>query len=91
MASKTFRKDPNAVLDFEFDWSAWLAVGETISSHTITVTGGIVKDSSSNSTTAVVAWISGGTDGATATVACRIVTSASRTDERTITLVVAER
>ena len=86
----TFVKDPEAVLDYEFDWSAWLANGETISSHTATVTGA-TKDSSSNSTTAVVVWVSGGTVDTEATVACRIVTSASRTDERTITLRVRHR
>lgn len=85
-----FRKDPNAVLDFEFDWSQWLAVGETISSHTVTVVG-VVKDSSANSTTAVIAWISGGTAGVAGTVACRITTSLARTDERTITIRVQER
>lgn len=91
MAVKTWIKDPNAVLDYEFDWSVWLDVGETISSHTVTVTGGIVKDSSANSTTAVTAWISGGTAGTDGTVSCRIVTSAGRTDDRTITLRLQER
>lgn len=89
-ASRAFLKDPDAVLDYEFDWSEWLASGETISSTTVTVTG-VTLDSSPNDSTSVVAWVSGGTDGAVATVACRITTSAGRTDERTITLRITER
>ena len=89
-ANTTFIKDPDAILDYDFDWSAWLANAETISSHTATVTGA-TKDSSSNSTTAVVVWVSAGTVGTEATVACKIVTSAGRTDERTITLRIQNR
>ena len=91
VVQNTFLKDSEAVLDYEFDWSAWLASGETITSHTITVAGGVTLDSSTASTTAVVAWISGGTTPSRSTVACRITTSESRTDERTITLVVKDR
>ena len=82
-------KDPDAVLDYEFDWSAWLGA-DTIVSHTATVTGA-TRDSSANSTTAVTVWVSAGTAGTTATVACRIVTTAGRTDERTITLNIRQR
>jgi hypothetical protein len=90
MVLKTLAKDPNAILDYTFDWDPWLDVGETISSHTATVVGA-VKDSSANSTTAVTIWVSGGTADTTATVACRIVTSAARTDERTIALRIQDR
>ena len=90
MARKTFVKDPNAVLDYEFDWSEWLALGETISSVTVTATG-VTLDSSPNDTSSVTAWVSGGTAGTTATVACRITTTMSRVDERTITLRIADR
>ncbi len=95
-------KDPNAVLDYVFDWKAntngrgdsdWLASGETISSHTITVDTGITKDSSSqtDTNTSVTVWLSGGTAGTSYEVACKIVTSASRTDERTMIIPVEER
>jgi len=43
-----FLKDPDAVLDYGFDWSDWLADGETISTSTWTVETGITKDSDSN-------------------------------------------
>ena len=97
-----FLKDPNAVLDYKFDWKAetngngdsdWLASGETISSKTVTVPDGITKDSDAltDTNTSVTIWLSGGTAGVDYEVACKIATSASRTDERTIKIQVRER
>lgn len=102
MATFMADKDPNAVLDFKFDWRAltngsgtsdWLESGETISSHTITAATGITVDSSSltDSSTSVTVWLSGGTDGNKYNVTCRIVTSAGRTDDRTAEIRVANR
>jgi hypothetical protein len=92
MAS-SFIKDPDAVLDYKWDWSDWLDTGETISSHTIAAVTGITKDSSAltDTNTSVTAWYSGGTALTDYEVTCQIVTSDSRTDERTITLKVRER
>jgi len=92
MAS-SFLKDPDAVLDYKWDWSDWLASGETISSHTIAPVTGITKDSSAetDTDTSVTAWYSGGTVLIDYEVTCQIVTSDSRTDDRTITLKVRER
>jgi hypothetical protein len=87
----TYIKDPDAVLDYGFDWSDWLAIGETIATSTWTVPTGITKDSSSNSTTATVVWMSGGTAGQTYELVNRIVTSAGRTEDRTISLLVLQR
>ena len=92
MAS-SFMKDPDAVLDFKWDWSDWLASGETIASRTVAVVAGITKDSDSitDTATSVTAWYSGGTALQDYDVTCQIVTSDSRTDDRTITLKVRER
>lgn len=93
-------KDPDAVLDYVFDWAAltngtgtsdWLESGETISSYVVTVGSGLTLDSDSQSSGQVTAWVSGGTAGETYTVACRISTSAGRTDERTVKVRVVER
>jgi len=89
--AQTFVKDPDAVLDYAFDWSSWLATDETISSHTVTVDTGITKDSDSESSGIVTVWLSGGTADTVYDVACKIVTSASRTDERTIKIRVLQR
>ena len=92
MVEEIFTKDPNAVLDYSFDWAAeWLTVGETISSHVMTVGTGLTKDSDSESSGIVTVWLSGGTAGVNYPVACKIVTSAGRTDERTILIECVER
>lgn len=82
-------KDPDAVLDYKFDWSTWLDT-DTISSYTITASG-VTVDSDSNTDTVVTVWLSGGTEGDFASVACRIVTAGSRTDERTAIIEIANR
>ena len=88
-----FYKDPDAVLDYSFDWSNWLddSGPETISSRTVTVETGLTKDSDSESNGVVTVWLSGGISGKTYTVACEIVTSAGRTDERTMLIKVRQR
>lgn len=88
---RTWEKDPSAVLDWQFDWTNWLAASETISSATVTVDAGLTKDSQSNTTTKVTVWLSGGTLGATYKVACRITTNQNRTDERTFGIRVTDR
>jgi len=100
--SKSFLHDPDAVLDYRFDWKSstngsggtdWLGSSETIASHTVTADTGITVDSSelASTATAVVAWVSGGTASTAYNVTCHIVTSAGREDDRTITLRVVER
>jgi hypothetical protein len=86
-----FSKDPDAVLDYSFDWSAWLGGAETISSYTIDVDTGITVDSDSESSGVVTVWLSGGSVGTTYAVRCEIVTSDSRTDERTLFVKVRQR
>lgn len=84
-------KDPSAVLDYVFDWTGWLAAGETITDHTITADTGITVGSSSESDGKVTVWLSGGTAGINYKVACLITTTAGRTDERTLWIRVVDR
>jgi len=97
-------KDADAVLDFKFDFapltngqigadSNWLAPGETIATATVTVDTGIAKDSSSitDTATSVTVWLSAGTAGQKYRVKCEIVTSADRTDQRSMMIKVVER
>jgi hypothetical protein len=88
---RTWEKDPSAVLDWNFNWTNWLASAETISTATVTVGSGLTKDSQSNTTTTVTVWLSGGTLGTTYEVTCRITTNQGRTDERTIGIRVTDR
>lgn len=89
----TFTKDPQAVLDYKFDWSQWLQSGEVITSHSVAASTGISVDSSSvtDSDTSVTAWLSSGTDGIQYIVTCTITTNAARTDERSILVWIEER
>lgn len=87
----TFVKDPNAVLDYRVDWSAWLPEGDTIDTSTWTVPSGINKDSESNDTTSATVWLSGGTAGVNYQLVNRVTTAGGRTDDRTITISVREK
>lgn len=90
----TMNKDPNSVLDYSWDWTEWLAAtldGDTITSHTITVAGGLVVNSSSHDQHIVTAFLSAGTLGLRATATCRVVTVNGRTEDRTIYLYIRER
>ena len=92
-------KDPSAVLDYVFDWTEWLATGETIAVDsetgkkliTITADTGITVDSSTEDDGKVTVWLSGGTAGTTYRVECLIATTAGRTDERSLWITVQER
>lgn len=87
-----YSKDPSAELDFGFKWTDWLEDGESIASHTITVTsGGVTVDSSSESNGIVTVWLSGGTEGRLAKVVCEVVTSEGRRDQRTMPISINDR
>lgn len=85
-----FIKDPDAVLDYQIDWSDWLG-SDTISSSSWTVPTGITKDSDTNDTTSTIIWLSGGTVGTTYSIINHIVTASGRKDDRTIYIEVQER
>lgn len=92
---RKFDKDPDAVLDYKFDWSGWLASGETIVSKEISASDGLSVSSSSitDDDTSVTVWLSGGTAGVWYDVTCRITTSSSpaRIDDRTIQIECKQR
>lgn len=91
MASSLFAHDPQAVLDYQYNWGEWLPAGDSIIAHTVTAPSGLTVDSSTATSTAVTAWISGGTIGAYYDVVCHITTAQGREDDRTMQLVVEER
>lgn len=87
----SWEKDPDARLDWIWDWSDWLDAGETITLSVFTVSAGLVLDTSTNSTTTATVWLTGGTAGQPYSVANRITTSVGRIDEKTITIRVTNR
>lgn len=87
-----FKKDPNAVLDYTFDWSAWLLpMADAISSVVWVTSTGLTKVSSSNTSSTATAFVSGGVVGNTESLTCRITSAGGRTDDRTISLKIVDR
>jgi len=84
-------KDPDAVLDYTFDWSNWLTGGETIATSQWVVPSGITKDSEANDTTTTTIWLSSGVAGSDYEITNRITTSGGRTDDRTFKVRVRSR
>jgi hypothetical protein len=85
-------KDPDAVLDYTIDWTAWLADSgaDTIASSSWTVPAGLTQNNATRSAAKTTIWLSGGTLGATYRITNRIVTSGGRTAERSFDLVVQQ-
>lgn len=90
MPEPTFYIDPDAKLDYKFNWAAWLDEDETIDGHTIVSTDGISVDSSSRDSGVVTVWVSAA-EPRYQRVTCHIVTSAGREDDRTIRFDVRSR
>lgn len=86
-----WKKDPAAVLNWGFDWSAWLVQLETIVDSEFIVDAGLTVDSSSYTMNSTEVWLSGGRAGVTYQVTNRITTSEGRIDDRTLKIRVVEQ
>jgi hypothetical protein len=78
----TYRQDEDELLDYTFNWSPTLAAGETVATSTWTVPSGITAGITSQTATTTTQWLSGGTMGTEYTITNTILTTASRTYER---------
>lgn len=86
-------KDPDGQLDYQLDWSDWLADGESIVALNVEVSGLDLETSAFTATT-TTAWVSGGVVGVNASIRYRITTDSAplpRIDDRTLILRFAER
>lgn len=88
-------KDPSAVLDYDMDWSAWLAAGETIIASPLPIVTSDDPDALIVSAISVDGGkvrfrLSGGSAGADYLVSVRIVTSIAQIDERSVRVRVRE-
>ena len=86
-----YKIDPDAVLDFQFDWSDWLDddTEEAISTAVIVIdpTGELVAaDDPAVNSGVVTYWLSGAVATKRYLVSCKITTTGSREDERTMTI-----
>lgn len=85
-------KDPDAELDYSWDWTAWLADAETITTATVTVApAGLTVEPATHAAGVVTAWMSGGTVGTRYQATCRVTTNQGRTDDRTMTIDVQQQ
>lgn len=90
---KTFEKDPDAVLDYYWDWQDWLSEGDSIDSIEFISTANLVVDEYAIIGDKVMALISGGDEGAIGTVTCRVTTAGPpiKIDDRTARFQITER
>ena len=90
-----FLKDPEAVLDYVVDWTAYLAVAETVASAVVTVPAGITLNPTPRATVVasptVTFWLSGGTEGTDYPIVCRVTTSSGRVDDHTLRILVRSK
>jgi hypothetical protein len=89
--SAQFSKDPQATLDYQIDWTAWLASTDYIATSTWTTPTGLTAVSNMTTTTTTTIWLAGGTAGGRYEVVNTITTAAGRIDERTLTIIVTDR
>lgn len=78
-------KDPDAELDYGFNWEDWLD-GDTLSASAWTVPSGLTEVSNNYNNTTTWIWLSGGVSGAVYEVVNSITTVGGRQDDRTLTV-----
>lgn len=91
MVLQEFRQTPTDVLDYTISYASWLtttAGGDTISSATWKVPPGLTAANSSNTTTTATNWLSGGTSGVRYVVTCTIVTAASPSRTKAVSIAI---
>lgn len=81
----TYSKEPDAILDFEINWTDWLA-GRTITNSTWTAPAGITIQSSSNNATIAGVKLSGGTWAQNYELVNHIVTNDGLQQDGSITI-----
>jgi hypothetical protein len=96
MMSDSYIKDPNAVLDYAFDWATeWMPAGDSISTASWGIDVAPDASLTINSTSIVAgnptAFLGGGTAGSDYVVRCRITTTQGRIDDRSVLVRVRSR
>ncbi len=91
----TATKDPDAVLDYRWDWTDYLGEDTITDVEFLTYTGtddpdAVAVDSYDNDETSATAVLSGGVAGLKYRVTCRITTAGGITDDRSLYLTIKE-
>lgn len=80
---KQFIKDPDALLDYQMDWTSWLDDTDIIiASSWVTDSADLVVEDDSFTDTATTVWLSGGVVRGKYRVTNSIVTDDGRRDDR---------
>lgn len=83
-----YTKDPQAVLDYKIDWTAWMPENDRIVLSTFASSDpGLTVDDSLFTDFTTTVWLSGGVAGERYTVTNHIVTEDGREDDRSLTIV----
>lgn len=91
-AKPTIEKDPDAVLDYSFDFGPWLTpLNDTIDSADFILETPLLEEIRVVEPLTAVVWIKGGIPGQTHRATCRITTAAGRVDDRSIFLKIKQR
>lgn len=86
-----FIHDPNAKLDYPFDWSIYLG-GDTISASNFSANDpGIVIESDEFDDTSATVWLSGGTVDKRYAITNHVTTVGGREDDWTIYILIKEQ
>jgi len=90
---KGFVKDPDATLDYSFDWGPWLGIDTiTASSWAIDKSGlSIIPASETFDDTTTRAFLTGGALNERYVITNQITTNGSRTDERSVEIHIKNR
>lgn len=83
-------KDPNAVLDYMVDWTAWLGTDD-IEAVEFIVPAQVTKVSEEHDAKTATVWLSGGSANSTHEIVCRITTVAGRVEDRSFLLNMRQR
>lgn len=83
-------KDPDDVIDYEFNWGPWLRDDEVISAEFL-LPDGLTEVSSSFSSTRCQILVGGGIRGRVYRITNRVTTVGGRTKDQTIRIRVVER
>lgn len=88
----TFKKDPNANIDYTFDWTAYLTpLSDTIASVIFVGDPGLTVSRISFNTLTATCYVAGGQLNSNLNLRCQITTTAGRVDDRSITLKIVTR
>jgi hypothetical protein len=84
-------KDPDAVLDYAIDWSAWLDTDTITASSWAANSENISIESSAHDDTQAVVWLSGGTVGEAYVLTNHITTAAGRQEDQSFKIKMKEK